>query len=94
MKKIAKIGIVTGAVSAVGILVHTAMKKSFRCGFETGTGVAMKTADDAVGKVVQKYNSLVDTYNKLYEEYEEVSEENWDLFDEVHSTSDEDNTEE
>ena len=90
MKKIAKIGIVTGAVSAVGILVHTAMKKSFRCGFETGTGVA----DDAVGKVVQKYNSLVDNYNKLYEEYEEVSEEYWDLFDEVHSTSDEDNTEE
>lgn len=95
MRKCEKIGLIAGVTGLVGVLVHTAMKKSFRSGFEVGANVALKTADDTVNTVIRKYNDLAQTYNELSEEYDVMSEEYFDLLDEIEiSNSDEETTEE
>lgn len=82
MRKYETIGLIAGAVGVIGVAVHTAMKKSFRSGFDAGTNGTLNT----VSEVVQRYNSLVDNYNSLTDDYHELSEEYFDLLDEVETT--------
>ena len=72
MKKCTKIGLVVGAMSAVGTAVaaiRSLAKKAFHDGFDRGLTMGMCVADTAVADVAKKYNNLVDEYNELVDEY-------------------------
>lgn len=72
MGKYAKIGLVVGAVGAVGtavVAVRSLAKKAFHNGFDSGLTTGMYVTDMAVVDVAKKYNNLVDEYNELVDEY-------------------------